>query len=43
MLSKVNDIEAKEHYEVNILTCLEGVGDLIMNAASEGTGSHLDR
>jgi hypothetical protein len=34
----VNDIEVKERYEVKILTCLEGVGDLKMSRASEGTG-----
>jgi hypothetical protein len=38
MLSKVNDVEVKEHYEVNILTDFEGVGDLPMNRASRGTG-----
>ena len=43
MLSKVKDIEVKKHYEMNILTCSEGVDDLKMNRASEGTGSHLDR
>jgi hypothetical protein len=42
MLSKVNDIEVKEHYEVNILTCFEGVGDLKMNRASEGTGENTE-
>jgi len=42
MLSKVNDIEVKEHYEVNILAGFEGVGDLTMNRASGGTGESTE-
>ena len=37
----MNDIEVKERCEVNILTCLEGVGDLKMSRASEGTGGEV--
>jgi hypothetical protein len=42
MSCMVNDIEDKEHYKVSILTCLEGVGDLKMNRASEGTGENTE-
>jgi hypothetical protein len=42
MSCMVNDIKYKEHYKVNILTCLEGVGDLKMNRASEGIGENME-
>jgi hypothetical protein len=42
MLSKVIDIDVKERYEVNILTCFEGLGDFKMNRASEGTRENTE-
>ena len=42
MLSEVYDIEVNQHYEVNIFTCFEGVGDLKMNRASEVTGESTE-